>query len=827
MSILHDAAASASYPPPDLHDLVKAMNDEERTTELATFDIDFKLFWKSDNHLPLSQRLDKYSQQQFLTILIEKFPPLASMEGIILEAGVEQINELQPGDISPLASDNDDYFLKFVAVIGDFTVKFSKELDEMISHLEEEEVLSNEILASRDVLTILVDSFPYLSVAPAAHLELQRLFLVQIRHHFGTNILESRGGLIFHLVEIFTGCHCHHAYNNSDKMFDKGMTLLKNNLSIGMTFVACGSFVDMFVEKGFLELNKSAVDGVEWIKVPEGMLGEDSSLILPPVPAVPAVQKRKKVAFAALNQGDNQLGPIFALSQSDHTQIQPGQNLGPRRSERILISQQKKPPTQSVEVAHHSSDEDDSVSKSDSVSIYDPGDDTLDPDEPMVQNDGDDNIEAAGIPDNGEWSEQNYTDDGLWTEKGFSASLREYRPKRTWTTPAACMAGQQRKKLKANVETMTNVFDRYSQRPGMEFPSQEFILLQITDINGVGHKYEPLCRRKKTAAMAYGRPKALDEFKRYLESETNGENNYVNHTATDIDELTHFWRTNEAGKTVNEDADDPDDLEDAEDLVDLNATTNAPTANSEETVIELQHPTGLDVAGVESDGQLNLNDKTNEPPAHGEKTGQANAEDAANDAGLNVAQGRNNTSAETGISNSGNLTAATNGSTVDDAETATSGQQHSTGLKVGEGDNNTSAESSAVVVTTGTRKSNSDEIKEILQLFNLNATTNGSTVDDAETATSEQQHSTGSNVARGGNNQHLTVKALLSARNSARTTGSVNGSASGNSSDNRIGADNNNNNEKKKKKKKKKKKEEKEKKEKKNRKENQSTPMLT
>jgi hypothetical protein len=73
MSILHDAAASASYPPPDLHDLVKAMNDEERTTELATFDTDFKLFWKSDNHLPLSQRLDKYSQQQFLTILIENF----------------------------------------------------------------------------------------------------------------------------------------------------------------------------------------------------------------------------------------------------------------------------------------------------------------------------------------------------------------------------------------------------------------------------------------------------------------------------------------------------------------------------------------------------------------------------------------------------------------------------------------------------------------------------------------------------------------------------------------------------------------------------------
>jgi hypothetical protein len=50
------------------------------------------------------------------------------------------------------------------------------------------------------------------------------------------------------------------------------------------------------------------------------------------------------------------------------------------------------------------------------------------------------------------------------------------------------MDGHQRRNLIKVIETITIFFARYSQQPGTGWPEQEWVLLQLTKINGVGDK---------------------------------------------------------------------------------------------------------------------------------------------------------------------------------------------------------------------------------------------------------------------------------------------------------------------------------------------------
>ncbi|OEU09885.1 hypothetical protein FRACYDRAFT_248135 [Fragilariopsis cylindrus CCMP1102] len=166
----------------------------------------------------------------------------------------------------------------------------------------------------------------------------------------------------------------------------------------------------------------------------------------------------------------------------------------------------------------------------------------------------DDEVEV--IPTNntevGQWNEENYSNDEFWDSNSYNLEEHEWRGKRKWNTPAACMESGQRKRLENNVKTMDKVFSRYSQRPGKGYPANEFVLLQMTDINGVGHKGEA-CRRKKTAVIAYGRTNAVTMYKSWLESTIKGDDNFVNHSATDLKTFTNFWKTEEedlAGEEV-------------------------------------------------------------------------------------------------------------------------------------------------------------------------------------------------------------------------------------------------------------------------------------
>jgi hypothetical protein len=53
---------------------------------------------------------------------------------------------------------------------------------------------------------------------------------------------------------------------------------------------------------------------------------------------------------------------------------------------------------------------------------------------------------------------------------------------------------------------------RYSQRPDREdWPQQEWVLLQLTDIDGYGQK-DPKKHRSKTAVNAYGQKEAIATY---------------------------------------------------------------------------------------------------------------------------------------------------------------------------------------------------------------------------------------------------------------------------------------------------------------------------
>jgi hypothetical protein len=63
-------------------------------------------------------------------------------------------------------------------------------------------------------------------------------------------------------------------------------------------------------------------------------------------------------------------------------------------------------------------------------------------------------------------------------------------------------------------------------------PAQEWVLLQITDIDGVGKK-KASTRRKKTAVMAYGQSQAIKLYQKSLDSSGdtgNGARDFVDHS---------------------------------------------------------------------------------------------------------------------------------------------------------------------------------------------------------------------------------------------------------------------------------------------------------
>jgi hypothetical protein len=143
--------------------------------------------------------------------------------------------------------------------------------------------------------------------------------------------------------------------------------------------------------------------------------------------------------------------------------------------------------------------------------------------------------------------EQSDTDgEGVLDKSGlYNLGEGEFLPKELWKTPAACMEYAQRKNLMACYKTIQKMCARYSQRPGKDWPAQEFVLLQLTNINGVGQKKIATSHRKKTGVMAFGRPQGIAWYKSWLDSTTEGEGDFINHSTSNTGMLQKFWKTPE------------------------------------------------------------------------------------------------------------------------------------------------------------------------------------------------------------------------------------------------------------------------------------------
>jgi hypothetical protein len=154
--------------------------------------------------------------------------------------------------------------------------------------------------------------------------------------------------------------------------------------------------------------------------------------------------------------------------------------------------------------------------------------------------------------DKSKWASR-YKDTSFWSDKGgYNFEEWEFKEKEKWATPAACMDNSQRKTLEKSLRIWQKCASRYSQCPGQNWSAQEWVLLQITDIDGVGKK-NIFTRCKTTAVMAYGRSTGIKLYKEWVDSNdgtTNGAGDFVDHSTSNIDTLKPFWTTTEE-KFVN------------------------------------------------------------------------------------------------------------------------------------------------------------------------------------------------------------------------------------------------------------------------------------
>jgi hypothetical protein len=90
------------------------------------------------------------------------------------------------------------------------------------------------------------------------------------------------------------------------------------------------------------------------------------------------------------------------------------------------------------------------------------------------------------------------------------------------------LRADQRNLLKV-IETVTKTFAPFSRRPGTGWLEQEWVLLQLTEINGVGDKGTN-CHQSKTAVNAYGQKEGIAKFHSWCTSTKEGGDGFVNRT---------------------------------------------------------------------------------------------------------------------------------------------------------------------------------------------------------------------------------------------------------------------------------------------------------
>jgi hypothetical protein len=147
-----------------------------------------------------------------------------------------------------------------------------------------------------------------------------------------------------------------------------------------------------------------------------------------------------------------------------------------------------------------------------------------------------------------DWNNGAFRNPALWDRKDFNMDFCEWRGKSKWGSPANCMDNGQQKSLSATIVTLTKNFARYSQQPDREdWPQQEWVLLQFSDIDGYGQK-DPKKHQSKTAVNAYGRKEAIATYNNWQSNTTNtkqGGDRFVHRSTSSLEELRLFWKSTE------------------------------------------------------------------------------------------------------------------------------------------------------------------------------------------------------------------------------------------------------------------------------------------
>jgi hypothetical protein len=401
--------------------------------------------------------------------------------------------------------------------------------------------------------------------------------------------------LLYSLAQIFTGFLPHREENDYYKEHAAGK-LPHNHIFFELVVVVCGSMIDTFCQLGYLNASKHKTGAME-IRVNADFMDVDELMIIPtqdllegrfrpgsttihpnlgvsesrkalpllqpkmqslskrtrsntkPPPTIGLTKKestlrserlKKRINYCKKDDDDEE-GEVDNEEndecewKSNHTVVDSGNSrptIGVTKTESKVQSRSSK--RRKTNNKHNYQDEDEDYQDKD--------DDTKEYDESEGENN------QRGInSDKSKWSSR-YNDKSFWPDNGgYNLEEWEFKDKEKWSTPAACMDNRQRRNLEQSIKTWQKCASRYSQRPDQNWPAQEWVLLQITDIDGVGKK-KTSTRRKKTAVMAYGRSQAIKLYQKLLDSSCdtgNGARDFVNHSTSNMDTLKLFCITAE------------------------------------------------------------------------------------------------------------------------------------------------------------------------------------------------------------------------------------------------------------------------------------------
>jgi hypothetical protein len=545
-------------PPPDFSKWTLDHPDSDKEVGFGFDDGTINNFYNNKNSTD-------YDAGALLVILKTKLRPLTD----------QQVLELRTFMNSTTTSSTSQVRNNFCKCVHD-TAKHSMIRHEstvkLINFLESGSIPDDAVIRTR---TFLADLYNHFAYSPGNNFldstegkELMYVFAAQIRAEFTNKESMSRYSLLQYLARVFTGTLPMTDTDGEEDTRFKMTVYPNNHIQYESVLVLCGSMINQFFKNEFLSWSGTGKSKV--VIISQSSTGIDGRLVL-----------RKHADRAVSPDGANDdmnNNPPSTSTPSENTRNRnkrsSATNIGGSQSPKKT---RKRDGSGSLSGSEYNTDDDEDMDDNEEQ------DETMgDMDEIVTNNEI---VTEGGRNSTGtDWNEDHYKDDKKWDKKGYSEELCEFRRKGEWTTPAACMDSSQRGCLYQNMVTLTKTFARFSQRPGKNWASQEWVLIQLTDINGVGVK-GPTHRRNKTAVNAYGRKEGIAKYNEWLEDTKEGGDQFVTRSTSSLSDFRMLWTTkeeDEEGLHSNDEEsedilkDDDDDDEQGDNVYEPPFDDNAP-----------------------------------------------------------------------------------------------------------------------------------------------------------------------------------------------------------------------------------------------------------